>query len=157
MAEYNGRNKCSGWCNSGADCRKGCSCNPTGDTGMGMCQKVNNNRGINSISYRSFEGDNYSNQTGFSKGIGQALRFGIAIVGVGSYLAYKKYGGKGVLYLLGGLVAWYQIDGYMKDRKIANRRKADSSYIPLELEGSYLEKHQLEDAPVRGARQVDNV
>ena len=151
MAEYNGRNKCSGWCNSGADCRKGCSCNSTGYTGMGMCQKVNNNRGINSISYRSFEGDNYSNQTGgiggtgFSKGIGQALRFGIAIVGVGSYLAYKKYGGKGVLYLLGGLVAWYQIDATLQGRNINKGNNEVPSLIDNELN------------PVRGARQVNNV
>ena len=71
--------------------------------------------------YMSANGDSdkYSNQTGFSKGIGQALRFGIAIVGVGSYLAYKKYGGKGVLYLLGGLVAFYKID---KKYKILNRK-----------------------------------
>ena len=76
-----------------------------------------------SNTYMSANGevDISSNQiggTGFSKGIGQALRFGIAIVGVGSYLAYKKYGGKGVLYLLGGLVAWYKIDTYMKEREL---------------------------------------
>ena len=58
MAELTGRNKCSGWCSSGADCRKGCSCNPMGYTGRGMCQKVSNSRGINSRSYRSFDGNN---------------------------------------------------------------------------------------------------
>ena len=145
MAEYNGRNKCSGWCNSGADCRKGCSCNPTGDTGMGMCQKVNNNRGINSISYRSFEGDNYSNFYGNPEKIRKVLGIALAIVGVGSYLAYKKYGGKGVLYLLGGLVAWYQIDATLQGRNINKGNNEVPSLIDNELN------------PVRGARQVNNV
>lgn len=156
MAEYNGRNKCSGWCNSGADCRKGCSCNPIGYTGRGMCQKLNNNREINSISYRSFEGDNYSNFYGKdAEKLDKLLGIALAIVGVGSYLAYKKYGGKGVLYLLGGLVAWYKIDGYMKDRKIANNPNALVTDLEKQqLEGAII---QLEDAPVRGARQVDNV
>jgi|TARA_R110000851_G_scaffold250138_6_gene402648 hypothetical protein len=65
------------------------------------------------------DSDNYSNFYGKdSEKLDKLLGIALAIVGVGSYLAYKKYGGKGVLYLLGGLVAWYKIDTYMKEREL---------------------------------------
>tara|TARA_R110001599_G_scaffold159775_2_gene347101 strand:- start:8315 stop:8593 length:279 start_codon:yes stop_codon:yes gene_type:complete len=63
------------------------------------------------------DSDKYSNMRGYVSS--QAIYGSLAIIGLLGYFAYKKYGGKGILYFGGGLVAFYKID---KKYKILPRK-----------------------------------
>jgi hypothetical protein len=56
------------------------------------------------------EGNNYYNQSGFSKGVGNAWKALFVLSAVG-YISYKKYGTKGLLYGAGGIYLLTQLGG----------------------------------------------
>tara|TARA_R110000782_G_scaffold74043_1_gene148021 strand:- start:103 stop:360 length:258 start_codon:yes stop_codon:yes gene_type:complete len=54
------------------------------------------------------EGDNYSNLTGMNQYF-RYLKIAVAVTGVATYLSYKKFGAKGILYPIGGLLVLSQL------------------------------------------------